>query len=109
MQLLVDTDSGAILVPNAAIQQGASGSYVYLAKQDGTVAVQPVVTGPADPTNTSVTSGLSVGDEVVIDGTDRLRDGARIVVRNGNGQPAAAPNPQPQQQNRRRGGATQGQ
>ena len=109
VQLLVDTDSGAILVPNAAIQQGTSGSYVYLVKQGGTVAVQNIVTGPADPTNTSVTSGLSAGDEVVIDGTDRLRDGARIVVRNGNGQPAAAPNPQPQQQNRRRSGATQGQ
>jgi multidrug efflux system membrane fusion protein len=109
VQLLVNTDSGAILVPNAAIQQGASGSYVFLAKQDGTVAVQAVVTGPADSTNTSVTSGLSVGDQVVIDGTDRLRDGARIVVRNGGRQPAVAPNPQPRQQNRRRGDATQGQ
>jgi multidrug efflux system membrane fusion protein len=109
VQLLVDTERGAILVPNAAIQQGTSGSYVYLVKPDGTVAVQNVVTGPADPTNTSVMSGLSVGDEVVIDGTDRLRDGARIVVRNGNGQAAAAPNPEQQRQNRRRSGATQGQ
>lgn len=111
-QLLVDTKRGVILVPNAAIQQGSVGSYVYLAKPDNTVAVQKVTTGPADPTNTSVTSGLSAGDQVVIDGTDRLRDGARIIVRNanGNGQPAAAPNPQPQQPNsRRRSGATQGQ
>lgn len=103
VRLLVDTKSGAVVVPNAAIQQGAQGAFVYLAKTGGTVAVQNVVTGAADPTNTSVTQGLAVGDEVVIDGTDRLRDGARIIVRNDTAQPAPA-NPQPPPQNRRRGG-----
>jgi multidrug efflux system membrane fusion protein len=103
VRLLVDTLSGAVIVPNAAIQQGAPGTYVYLAKSDGTVAVQKVVAGAADATNTAVTSGLSVGDEVVIDGTDRLRDGAHIVVRNNDTPPAAQPNPPPSQQNRRGG------
>jgi multidrug efflux system membrane fusion protein len=105
VRLLVDTLSGAVLVPNAAIQHGAPGSYVYLAKPDGTAAVQKVVTGASDATNTAVTSGLSAGDQVVIDGTDRLRDGAHIAVRNGNEEPASAPNPPPNPQNRRRGGS----
>ena len=108
VNLLVDTQSGAVVVPNAAIQQGSPGAYVYLAKPDGTVALQKVVTGVADATNTAVTSGLSAGDEVVIDGTDRLRDGAHILIRNGD-TPAATPTPQPQQQNRRRGGGRRGQ
>ena len=28
----------------------------------------------------AVNSGLSVGERVVVDGTDRLRDGARVIV-----------------------------
>jgi multidrug efflux system membrane fusion protein len=103
VRLLVDTLSGAVVVPNAAIQQGAPGSFVYLTKPDGTVAVQNVVIGVSDATNTAVTSGLSAGDEVVIDGTDRLRAGARIVVRNGSDQPGAATTPPPGPQNGRGG------
>jgi multidrug efflux system membrane fusion protein len=93
VRLLVDTLSGAVLAPNAAIQLGASGSFVYVVNADSTVAVRNVTTGPADAKNTTIVSGLAVGENVVIDGVDRLRDGAKVSVRNGAG--AASPNQAP--------------
>ena len=82
-RLLVDTLTGAVLAPNAAVQLGATGSFVYVVKDDSTVAVRKVTTGPADATNTAIVSGLAAGENVVIDGVDRLRDGAKVSVRNG--------------------------
>jgi multidrug efflux system membrane fusion protein len=91
IKLLVDTMSGATLAPNPAIQIGASGSFVYVVNADSTVAVRKVTTGPSDGKNTVIASGLTVGENVVIDGVDRLRDGAKVVVRNGGGAAAGAP------------------
>jgi multidrug efflux system membrane fusion protein len=81
-RLLVDTIHGTLLVPNAAVQRGAPGTFVYLVNHDQTVKVAPVKTGPGDAENTSIISGLAAGDQVVIDGADRLRDGARVNVTN---------------------------
>jgi multidrug efflux system membrane fusion protein len=78
VKLLVDTLSQAILVPTAAVLNGAPGDYVYLAKPDNTVAVNKVTVGPSDGTNTAILTGLKAGDTVVTDGTDRLTDGAKI-------------------------------
>ncbi len=83
--LLADTLHNAVLVPNAAVQRGTPGTYVYVLKGDGTVAVRPVKLGPADGTNTAILHGLHVGDRVVTDGADRLRDGSHVFV------PGAAP------------------
>jgi multidrug efflux system membrane fusion protein len=91
VKLLVDTMSGATLAPNPAIQIGASGSFVYVVNADSTVAVRKVTTGPADGKNTVIASGLTAGENVVIDGVDRLRDGAKVVVRNGGGAATGAP------------------
>ena len=83
--------SGATLAPNPAIQIGASGSFVYVVNADSTVAVRKVTTGPSDGKNTVIASGLTAGENVVIDGVDRLRDGAKVVVRNGGGASTGAP------------------
>jgi multidrug efflux system membrane fusion protein len=104
IQLLVDTMSDAVLVPTAAVLSGAPGNYVYLVNKNGksgnndnndkdkddkdkndkdqgdTVSVHPVTLGPSDGKNTVITKGLNVGDTVVVDGTDRLSDGAKIKV-----------------------------
>jgi multidrug efflux system membrane fusion protein len=89
--LLVDTIHHALLVPNAAVQRGAPGTYVYLVAADGTVKVQPVKLGPGDAQNTSITAGLTAGEQVVIDGADRLRDGAKVNVTNATQAPDALP------------------
>ena len=36
--------------------------------------------GPSDGIKTAILSGLAVGDTVVVDGTDRLSDGAKISI-----------------------------
>jgi membrane fusion protein, multidrug efflux system len=78
VKLLVDTMQNAVLVPTAAVQSGAPGDYVYLVNADKTVSVHKVKLGPSDGKNTVILSGLSQGDQVVTDGTDRLNDGAKI-------------------------------
>ena len=80
VRLLVDTLHQAVLVPNAAVLSGAPGSYVYLVNKDDTASVHKVTLGPSDGKNTVIASGLAAGDTVVIDGTDRLSDGAKIKV-----------------------------
>jgi len=83
--LLVDTHINVVTVPNAALQTSSSGTFVYLVQPDSTVHAQVVKTGAATATITEITSGLKQGDRVVIDGADRLKDGAKIML------PGAAP------------------
>jgi multidrug efflux system membrane fusion protein len=78
VRLLADTVKDATVVPVAAIQRGQPGTFVYLVKADDTVAIRVVETGVTDGEKIAVTKGLEVGEQVVIDGVDRLRDGAKI-------------------------------
>ncbi|MHC1480003.1 efflux RND transporter periplasmic adaptor subunit [Frateuria aurantia] len=76
--LHVDTMQHAVLIPTAAVQNGAPGDFVYLVNSNQTVSVHPVKLGPSDGTHTVVLSGLAVGQQVVTDGVDRLADGTHI-------------------------------
>jgi multidrug efflux system membrane fusion protein len=92
--LLVDTLHDTVVIPTAAIQRGAPGTFVYLVQADSSVAVHPIKLGPVDGDNVAVTDGLQVGDRVVIDGADKLRDGMKVTVSDGTTNPsgdAAAP------------------
>lgn len=93
VKLLLDVMHGATVMPTAAVQRGAPGTFVYLIKPDNTVAVQPVKLGPVDGDKVAVTSGLKPGDRVVVDGADKLRDGAKIAVRAETPQASGAPAP----------------
>jgi len=78
IRLLVDTVKDAIVVPVAAVQRGQPGTFVYRVKPDDTVEIRVVETGATDGDKIAVLKGLVLNDQVVIDGTDRLRDGAKI-------------------------------
>jgi len=92
VQLLLDVLRNATVIPTAAVQRGAPGTFVYLVKPDNTVGVAPVKLGPVDGERVAVTSGLSAGDRVVVDGADKLRDGAKVMLRaEGGGPDATAP------------------
>lgn len=78
--MLVDTLQEAVLVPTPAVLNGAPGDYVYLANADNTVSVHKVTLGPSDGKTTVIASGLSAGQTVVTDGTDRLSDGTKISI-----------------------------
>jgi len=94
IKILVDTLQQAILVPTPAVLSGAPGDYVYFVNPNDTVSVRKVTVGPSDGQHTVILSGLSVNDTVVVDGTDRLSDGAKISVASPK-PPVAAPAPAP--------------
>ena len=78
VRMLVDTLKGATVVPTAAIQRGSVGAFVYRVNDDNTVSVKPVKLGPAEGEATVVESGVAPGERVVVDGLDKLKDGAQI-------------------------------
>ena len=78
IQLLLDTMHQASLLPVAAVQRGAPGTFVYVVKPDETVTAQPVKLGPGDTQRIVVTEGIKPGDRVVTDGADRLKEGAKV-------------------------------
>lgn len=77
-RMLIDTLPNAILIPSAAVQRGSLGTFVYVVKEDSSVAVRPVVLGPAKGEITSIASGLQAGEKVVVDGADKLREGGKV-------------------------------
>ena len=79
-KLPVEVVPDATLMPAAAVQQGAQGAFVYVLKDDNTVAVTPVKLGSSDPTTIVVASGLAPGAKVVVEGADRLRAGIKVVA-----------------------------
>ncbi len=82
IQLLVDTLRNQIIMPNSAVRRGApngvTSEFVYIVNPDRTVAVRPVTLGVVDGERVAVLEGLNVGDVVVTEGADRLRDGAQV-------------------------------
>jgi len=78
VRMPIDRHDNAVLVPSAAIQRGAPGTFVYVVNDDQTVKVVPVKLGAAQGETTEVQSGLQAGAKVVVDGADKLRDGAKV-------------------------------
>ncbi|POM20710.1 secretion protein HlyD [Burkholderia cepacia] len=79
-RLLVDVMRNATIVPTSAVLTGSIGQFVYVVKPDNTVTVRKVTVGPVDGERTSIVSGVSLGERVVTDGSDRLREGAKISI-----------------------------
>ena len=80
VRLLVETRRAAIAIPTAAAQQGTAGAFVFVVKDDNTVAVRAVKLGPIHGEHVAVDQGLAVGERIVTEGIDRLRAGARVEV-----------------------------
>jgi multidrug efflux system membrane fusion protein len=104
-RLKMDTVSGATLVPSASVQRGAPGTFVYVVNADNTVSLRKLSLGPASGDLVSVQDGVKPGEKVVIDGLDKLRDGAQVALIADNTRGAAAPGtptPTPAQRPHRR-------
>jgi multidrug efflux system membrane fusion protein len=92
VKMLVDTNRGVILAPTAAIQRSSLGSFVYVVKPDNSVEVRKVTVGATEGETSWIQTGLSQGEQVVIEGGDRLQQGSKVRVRmaaNNGGAPAA--------------------
>ena len=77
-KLLLDTRKDAIIIPQAAVQRGQKGAFVYTIKPDMTSSVRSIKLGPADGDEVSVEEGLSAGEMVVVEGADKLREGSKV-------------------------------
>ena len=95
ISLLADTLRDATVIPTAAVQRGSPGTFVFVVGDDDTVSVRPVKLGPSQGERVAIASGLEPGERVVVDGADKLRDKAKVSVRQANGGPAANDNAAP--------------
>lgn len=110
-RLRMNTVSGATLVPSASVQRGAPGTFVYVVNADNTVSLRKLSLGPASGDLVSVQDGVKPGERVVIDGLDKLRDGAQVALIADTARGAAAPGtptPGPAQRPHRRQPAATG-
>jgi membrane fusion protein, multidrug efflux system len=78
VRTLVSVRPNATLVSTAAVMRGSQGLYVYQVKPDQTVTVRNVKLGPTQGELSSVDEGINPGDVVVVDGMDKLREGAKV-------------------------------
>jgi membrane fusion protein, multidrug efflux system len=92
-RLIIDVKHDALIVPSQAVQRGPQGTFVYVVKPDQTAEMRPVTLGVSQEGNASITSGLSAGELVVVDGADRLREGSKVEAK---GQNSGASAPQRQ-------------
>ncbi|NYT82388.1 MdtA/MuxA family multidrug efflux RND transporter periplasmic adaptor subunit [Alcaligenaceae bacterium] len=90
VRLRVETRQ-ALVLPTQAIQQGSIGPFVYLIDEQNKSRIQAISTGRVDGRRVEILSGLSAGQRVVTEGTDRLRDGAAVeITEPGTDKPVAA-------------------
>jgi len=80
VHLILEQRPNAMVVPSSAIQSGSQGSFVWVVKPDHTVAMEPVQVELAEGQTTILEGGATAGQEVVVDGADRLQQGAQVIL-----------------------------
>jgi multidrug efflux system membrane fusion protein len=101
VRMLLDTQQDVTTVATAAIQRGTQGIFVYVVGSDYTVSMRLVKLGATEGNRAAVESGLKPGELVVVDGTDRLREGAKVELSN---REAGKPAPYSSDSGKRKGG-----
>jgi membrane fusion protein, multidrug efflux system len=109
VRMLVDVKRDATLVPSAAILRGTPGTFVYVVKSDSSVTVRKIRPGPTEGLNTAVLDGLAPGEVVVVNGHDKLREGAKVDAALRDTAAPAAAAPSGQSQGKKGGGTRRGQ
>jgi multidrug efflux system membrane fusion protein len=88
IRLLIDTLKQVVVIPTGAVQRGPNGTFVYIVKDDSTVAVRPITVQKQDETQTVVKNGLEPDERVVTTGFVRLTDGSKVSIAGANAPPA---------------------
>ena len=79
VQLILEVRNRVRLIPVAAVLRGTPGNYVYLMGNDHSVTVRPIKLGLEHGEVVEVLDGLQEHDQIVVEGTDKLREGSRVV------------------------------
>ncbi len=80
VRLELRTIKDAVMVPVTALRHGSGGDFVYVLKADRTVALRPVTRGQATVDQVELRTGVKAGEQVITEGADRLKDGAKVVL-----------------------------
>ncbi|HEX5345049.1 MAG TPA: efflux RND transporter periplasmic adaptor subunit [Duganella sp.] len=80
VRLELRTIKDAVMVPVTALRHGNNGDFVYVLKEDKTVTVRPVKRGAATVDKVQISEGLKVGEQVITEGADRLKEGAKVTL-----------------------------
>jgi len=107
-RLLLDIKQGVTVVPSAAVQRGPKGTFVYVVNEaEQTVSVRAVTVGVTQGEEAAIDTGLASGEVVVVDGTEKLREGSKVELRPAAGTvPASQEAPAPGGEGRTRGKRT---
>lgn len=82
-RLIIETLANVIVIPSSAIQHGSKGDYVFTVGEDRVAHVQQIRAGNSESDRTVVLEGLAPGARVIAEGTDKLREDARVNLSNG--------------------------
>jgi len=88
--LLLDTRHDGLTVPASTVQQGPQGPYAYVINPDSTVAVRPIKVAQVSGGRALIDSGLSAGEQVVVDGQYKLEPGIHVTILHGKAAQEAA-------------------
>ncbi len=92
-KLLVDVLRASVLIPSAAVQRGSQGIFVYVVRADRTAEIRPVTVAEVQGGEAAIAKGLKPGELVIVDGAERLREGAKMELKSptngGNGRRSA--------------------
>ncbi|MFZ1083828.1 MAG: efflux RND transporter periplasmic adaptor subunit [Terracidiphilus sp.] len=85
IHLVLEERPSALVVPSAALQSGLQGSFVWVVNTDpikkaSVAKIQLVKIALAEGQLTILDSGPQPGQQVVVDGADRLRDGQTVIA-----------------------------
>ncbi len=78
-RILLTTRKNATVIPAPALQRSQNGTFVFVVKSDKTVEARAIDVGSTESDLAVVTRGLQVGEQVVVDGQYKLRDGSRVI------------------------------
>lgn len=80
VRLRVETRSQATLIPSAAVQFGARGTFVFVLGADDKVQIRAIQVAASDGATSLVEGGVKVGERLVLEGTDKLKEGSQVQV-----------------------------
>jgi multidrug efflux system membrane fusion protein len=83
VRLILENRPDVIVVPASALQTGSNGTFVYVMKKDHTVEARNIVTTITEGSLMLVDKGLKKGEQVVVDGQEKLRAGSKVIPSGG--------------------------
>ena len=81
VRVIVERRPNALLVPQTAIIQTLGVNSAYVVDRNDVVALRSVTLGPQFKQEYVVESGLNAGDRVVVQGTQKVRPGLKVVTK----------------------------